>query len=275
MPLPRPDRTPHAPARPAASAARPPRRRPQRAVLRACVSAGAGLNTDNQRKKILKDLEERLARTEAKAEQYERKHDAAMKTVNALKLGIQSIFNKIGCNTAANMELLGHEGVTEANMMQCAPDPTRAAPRRPAPLPAAAHRRPPPPLPAGSAHAPRPTHHRYLGIIEQRTNEILQLYAATQAQARDGGDVGGAVPATTHVLGQGPQVPAGSTSISIQPPSTGEDDGLDSDDDSEDDADDRPFSRDELKAKTIRGLHKRESKEKKKDSKRKSRAPGK
>ena len=70
-------------------------------------------------------------------------------------------------------------------------------------------------------------------------------------------------------------MPAGSTSISIQPPSTGEDDGLDSDDDSEDDADDRPFSRDELKAKTIRGLHKRESKEKKKDSKRKSRAPGK
>ena len=119
-----------------------------------------GLNTDNQRKKILKDLEERLQKTEAKAEQYEKKYEAAMKTVNALKVqstraswscnrtkqgglpnaqvGIQSIFNKIGCNTPANLEMLGNEGVTENNMMQ------------------------------------------YLGIIEQRTNEILQLYAATQ-----------------------------------------------------------------------------------------------
>ena len=39
-------------------------------------------------------------------------------------------------NTAANMDLLGHEGVTEANMMQCAPEPRRAAPR---------HSRQPPP----------------------------------------------------------------------------------------------------------------------------------
>ena len=39
--------------------------------------------------------------------------------------------------------------------------------------------------------------------------------------------------------------------------------------DSAEEEDDRPFSRDELKAKTIRGLHKRESKEKKKDGKRK------
>ena len=186
---------------------------------------GQGLNTDNQRKKILKDLEERLSRTEAKAEQYEKKHEGAMKTVNALKLGIQSIFNKIGCNTAANMDLLGNEGVTEANMMQ------------------------------------------YLGIIEQRTNEILQLYAATQAQARDADAPGGA--AMTHILGQGPQLPAGSNSITIQPPSTGDDDGLDSDDDSADEDEDRPFSRDELKAKTIRGLQKRESKDKKKDGKRK------
>ena len=47
---------------------------------------GQGLNTDNQRKKILKDLEERLQRTEAKAEQYEKKYEAAMKTVSALKV---------------------------------------------------------------------------------------------------------------------------------------------------------------------------------------------
>ncbi|KAL3917972.1 MAG: hypothetical protein SGPRY_006191, partial [Prymnesium sp.] len=86
-------------------------------VEQACVASqvkykGQGLNTDNQRKKILKDLEERLQKTEAKAEQvqaYEKKYEAAMKTVNALKIGIQSIFNKIGCNTPANMEMLGNE----------------------------------------------------------------------------------------------------------------------------------------------------------------------
>ena len=32
-----------------------------------------------------KDLEDRLAKTEARAEQYEKKYEAAMKTVNALK----------------------------------------------------------------------------------------------------------------------------------------------------------------------------------------------
>ena len=50
-------------------------------------------------------------------------------------------------------------------------------------------------------------------------------------------------------------------------PSCGQ--AYDSEEDSEDEDDDRPFSRDELKAKTMRGLSKRENKEKKKDGKRK------
>jgi hypothetical protein len=122
---------------------------------------------------------------------------------------------------------------------------------------------------------------QYLGIIEQRTHEILQLYAASQpqanpgsgptsapapapaqrgslptaipppnaylrsgappllaasqVQARDAGadagsGAGGAGPSgMAHLLGQGPRLPAGSYSISIRPPSTGEDDGSDSD----------------------------------------------
>ena len=186
---------------------------------------GQGLNTDNQRKKILKDLEERLAKTEAKADQYDKKYEAAMRTVNALKVGVQSIFSKIGCNTPENMGLLGNEGVTENNMMQ------------------------------------------YLGIIEQRTNEILQLYAATQLQARDASDGGG--PSVTSVIGQGPQAPAGANVLSIKPPTTG-DDTLESDDESEEDEDeDRPFSRDELKLKTMRGLAKRDTKEKKGGGKKK------
>jgi len=183
---------------------------------------GQGLNTDNQRKKILKDLEERLQRTEAKAEQYEKKYEAAMKTVNTLKVGIASIFKKIGCDTPANLEMLGNEGVTESNMMQ------------------------------------------YLGIIEQRTNEILQLYAATQAREGVVDGQGNPVPAVSSILGQGPQLPAGRNNISIQPPSA-TDEAYDSEEDSDDEDEDRPYSRDELKAKTMRGLHKRENKEKKKE----------
>jgi len=193
---------------------------------------GQGLNTDNQRKKILKDLEDRLARTEAKAEQYEKKYEAAMKTVNALKAGIQSIFNKIGCNTPANMEMLGNEGVTEANMMQ------------------------------------------YLGIIEQRTNEILQLYAATQAREGVVDAQGNPVPPVSSILGQGPQMPAGRNAITIQAPTT-TDEAYDSEEDSDEEDEDRPYSRDELKAKTMRGLHKRENKEKRKESKRTSGVSGK
>ena len=187
---------------------------------------GQGLNTDNQRKKILKDLEERLAKTEAKADQYDKKYEAAMRTVNALKVGVQSIFSKIGCNTPENMGLLGNEGVTENNMMQ------------------------------------------YLGIIEQRTNEILQLYAATQAREGVLDAQGNPVPAVSSILGQGPQLPAGRNAITIQPPSA-TDEAYDSEEDSDDEDEDRPYSLDELKAKTMRGLSKRDTKEKKGGGKKK------
>jgi coiled-coil domain-containing protein 63/114 len=59
-----------------------------------------------------------------------------MKTINSLRIGIQSIFDRIGCNTELVPELIGSTNVTESNMMY------------------------------------------YLGVIEQRTNEVLQMYAA-------------------------------------------------------------------------------------------------
>ena len=40
-----------------------------------------------------------------------------MKTINALKIGIQSIFERIGCSTEQIPELIGSNGVTESNMM--------------------------------------------------------------------------------------------------------------------------------------------------------------
>ena len=210
---------------------------------------GQGVNTENQRKKILKDLEDKLSKTEAKSQQYDEKYQAAQKTVrqpaicyacasaigtaaagsaarlppgskknrayiaqvNALKIGIQSIFHKIGCDKMPQAETLDKsEGVTEANMMS------------------------------------------YLGIIEQRTNEILQLYAQHQA-AQQGKE--GDPAAVAAILGQGPQLPAGTTQISINPPSTGDDFG--SDEDSGDDEDDKPLSRQQLKDRAMRGLNRR------------------
>eukprot|EP00282_Hemiselmis_andersenii_P000355 CAMPEP_0114125892 /NCGR_PEP_ID=MMETSP0043_2-20121206/9539_1 /TAXON_ID=464988 /ORGANISM="Hemiselmis andersenii, Strain CCMP644" /LENGTH=555 /DNA_ID=CAMNT_0001218841 /DNA_START=54 /DNA_END=1719 /DNA_ORIENTATION=- len=167
---------------------------------------GQGGQNDRQRKKLLKDLEDRLASTEARAEQYEAKALKAAKTVSQLEHGIQSIFNKIGCDKSALSDMLGTTGVTESNMMQ------------------------------------------YLGIIEQRTNELLQLY---HTHAKERGDAAEPVA----VIGQGPAAPAGSTIINIDPPVIGDED--DSEDESDED-EERPLSRDELKAKTLRGLTKRE-----------------
>jgi hypothetical protein len=101
---------------------------------------GQGVNSDNQRKRILGDLEKRLTKTEVTANQYEDKYSQANQTINSLKQGIQSIFDKIGCDDEVTKEMLGNAGVTESNMMQ------------------------------------------YLGIIEQRGNELLQLYEMQQAK---------------------------------------------------------------------------------------------
>jgi len=178
---------------------------------------GQGQSTDNQKKRILADLEEKLSKTEAKAEQYEARAHKAMTTVNKLKDGIQDTFIKIGCNAEAVSAVLGNQGVTESNMMQ------------------------------------------YLGIMEQRTNEILQMFAAVQMQ-ESGKDLSSpeVQASLASILGQGPAVPAGTGKVEVTPPAAGED--LDSEEGSDQEEDDeRPLTRDELKAKTLRNLHKREA----------------
>jgi len=99
---------------------------------------GQGMSTDTQRKKTLRDLEDKLLRTGNKAHEYEARYQTAARTITQLKNGIQSIFTRIGAASTSVDEMLGNQGVTESNMMQ------------------------------------------YLGIIEQRTSEILQAYAASQ-----------------------------------------------------------------------------------------------
>ena len=108
---------------------------------------------------------------------------------------------------------------------------------------------------------------QYLGIIEQRTNEILQMYAASQAAMHGQDGTPGQGSALSSILGQGPQTAAGSLQISIEPPSTTDDTELDSSDDEQDE--DRPLTREELKAKTMKNLSKREGGDKKKSKARK------
>ena len=101
---------------------------------------GQGLSSDNQRKKVIKDLEDKLSKTELRAEQFELEHTQSLKKVSSIKTSIDGIFKSIECDEQATQELLGTQGVTESNMMV------------------------------------------YLGIIEQRINEIIQAYAFLESQ---------------------------------------------------------------------------------------------
>lgn len=92
------------------------------------------MQEDNHRAKIVREMEVTLFAEKTKADAYEQKHGQAVQTVAALQNSVWDMFNRIGCNTPAVMDLLGDGGVTEKNLMQ------------------------------------------FLGIIEQRTNEILQKY---------------------------------------------------------------------------------------------------
>merc|ERR1711988_1143384 len=172
---------------------------------------GQDMNSDHQRKKILKDLEEKLGRTETKAEQYDAKFAVSTKILSKLKDDIQGIFTNIGCNVSGVSEVLGTGGVTEGNIMT------------------------------------------YLGLIEARTNEMLNMYhgvnksGETDEMNRTGNSVTGPVsaPGTTH--------------IAILPPTTG-DEYEDEDEDEDDDDEARPLTRDELKAKAQKTMTKKDLK---------------
>ena len=179
----------------------------QAAELRAEIARyqGSGSVEHVQRKRILLDLEKQLVKMDANTQQYEKRFEATQMIFDALKEGVASMYAKLGCDDPSNRELLGDQGVTEANILS------------------------------------------YLGVIEQRSNEILQMYAAATSPE----DV-------TQVLGAtGPLTPSGKGKsggaagpATIVPPSTAaeEDDDEDSDDGS------APLTREELQAKTLRAL---------------------
>ena len=176
---------------------------------------GQGNDSENQRKKILDQLEDKLRQTEEKTENTEKQYDQSMKTINGLKTGILNVFNRIGCASLTNKELI-EAGINQGNMMQ------------------------------------------YLGIIEQRTNELLQVYASSQTtgtgqhQSSEGSGQGMAV------LGAGPSVPAGSSTICIEPPSL--DDKSDESESDDEGGEERPLNREEIAQRVNKRMAKKLSK---------------
>jgi coiled-coil domain-containing protein 63/114 len=160
---------------------------------------GQGMSTDTQRKKTMRDLEDKLNKTDKKGADYEQRYQTATRTITQLKNGIHSIFSRIGAASASVDEILGNQGVTESNMVQ------------------------------------------YLGIIEQRTTEILQAYAASQIGLSN-----------EHSLQLPSVVPASlvlASKVAVQPPAF---EDMSSGEDSEVEEDERPLTRQELEKRTLR-----------------------
>ena len=165
---------------------------------------GQGVSTDTQRKRVLKELEEKLEKTTAAADAYERKHQAASKTIGQLKtrhpLDLLAIGRHVG-RRRGNARQPGRHRVEHAAIL--------AVPR----------------------------------IIEQRTTEILEQYAATQPDCTPH-------PPGTSAIGV---VMPPANRIVVAPPAYD-----DMDEDDEEDDDERPLTRGEIVRKTLRGLEARE-----------------
>jgi coiled-coil domain-containing protein 63/114 len=158
---------------------------------------GQGMSTDTQRRKLARDLQEKLEKTAKQTEDYEARFQTSTRTITQLKNGIHQIFTRIGAASASVDEMLGNQGVTETNMLQ------------------------------------------YLGIIEQRTSEILQQFAQTQMGAGNESSL------------QLPSVVASDRGVSLNvlPPSYEE---MSDGENSEGEENERPLTRAELEKKTAK-----------------------
>ncbi len=176
-----------------------------------------GSASAEERAKALQKLEKRLKTAEQKSNTYDQKYKEATLTLHLLKDGAWRMYNKIGCNTPSNRELLGNEGVTENNVMQ------------------------------------------YLGVVEQRTNEILQMFAASQANMASANANANGNDPSKALLTAGPTIAPTTTptTLKIEPPSTTAPKHDDTDSDEEDD--ERPLTRDEIRVKMLQALKKREA----------------
>jgi len=167
---------------------------------------------------------------ETVTEENESKLVRTQDNLSELRVCIESVFNKLGCNSSgdAGGRVDASLQITDSNAMV------------------------------------------FLGIIEQRANELLQLRNIQQAQhraaalqseeddvaddeiqpSRARSEVAGGKPTRIQFIGQGPSVPFGQTNLQAligQLPSTGDTFGNEGYDDTEDD---RVLTQDELRIQT-------------------------
>ncbi|MEW5311281.1 MAG: hypothetical protein WDW38_003009 [Sanguina aurantia] len=77
----------------------------------------SGQSLDRSKSAAQDDVEGRLSSSEAQAELYDRRFTAATGIVGLLKLSIQGLFMRSGCNTPAVRDLLGEDGITDSNLL--------------------------------------------------------------------------------------------------------------------------------------------------------------
>lgn len=175
-----------------------------------------GIELEDQRKKILKELEEQTNAAATKGDAADGKNKGITKILDQLRAGISSLFDKINCDKSAIEEMLGAaSGVTDNNMIQ------------------------------------------YLGIIEQRTNELLAVQGYINSKDLDKKTVG------AGFLGEGPGAPQ--PQLPILPPAVGDEYDSEGSEGSDDEA--RPMTRNELQRRVMNTVKKREAAAKKQEFK--------
>ena len=77
-----------------------------------------GCGLDNQRKKQIKELEQKLEKTEKKANEYDARYGNNQEILESLKSGIEGLFIKLGCSLDSYSVDSKHPGIIDSNILQ-------------------------------------------------------------------------------------------------------------------------------------------------------------
>ncbi|TYZ68780.1 hypothetical protein PybrP1_010061 [[Pythium] brassicae (nom. inval.)] len=209
--------------------------------------SASGSSDASQHKQLLRDLESRLQATEQAADKCEARCQDAHRVVNAVKIGIQSLFSKTGCSAQAMVELLGDAVVTDANLLQYL---------------------------GVIEHKTNDVLHQYASVVAQQQQQQQKTRKHGHGQQADvyehealfmaSASSASALPQQPQqpqqhhsglqaVLGVGPLTPMGQEPLQINPPNL-EDYSSEDDDSGDNDDNMHPLTRDELKVRTLKGL---------------------
>jgi len=168
----------------------------------------------SQRKRLIKELQDRAMECESRTAQFEEAHKSLAGSIGQISRTIEALCAKLGCNTKLLQEMGTETGCNESNIMI------------------------------------------YLGLVEQRANELLSSYLSLQHHGHTGGGAPWQQGPESGPSGMliGPNTPQGMSTVQITVPTTSEE--YESEESEEEE--EHPLTRDELQAKTMRGLAKRE-----------------